>query len=628
MKKANLRLMPVVCCCVLGLVLQAGKTVGSQSPDNTESSSEQFVVRGRPLSSWVSKVSADLDSEELKATVEALVSALNADDTSVRVVAADALAVLGPRAKPAVRALIKQLGHEQPWVRAAAAGALAAIGKEAVPILIETFKNETGGIHVRSAFVLGGIGPDAKDAVPAIEEAMKSESDVVRDRFLGILGQIAPERYPPPAAAPQAQFDPTEASQPGDLTFDAAASRNWPGFHGPGRDSICRERGLLKTWPKEGPKLLWKLEGLGRGLSSVSIANGRLFTMGDRPSGDGSELQFVMAYNLQTRKLLWATPIGPPHRDNGPRCTPTISAGLVYALGTEGDLVCFDAATGTVRWRKNLIKDFGGKMMSGWKYSESPLIDGNKIIYTPGGEKAAMVALDKLNGETIWTCTVPELGKKGADGAGYSSAVVAEIDGVRQYVQVIGRGAIGVDAKTGRFLWGYNRIANNIANIPTPVVRGSYVFVTTAYSTGAALLKIVRRGDGFEAREVYFISPRDFQNHHGGVVLVGDYVYGGHGPSRGDPACIEFGTGNVVWKERAPARGSAGVLYADGNLVFRYDRGDVLLIEATPEALRVKGRFEALRGKGPAWSHPVIHNGRLYLRHDDILSCYDVRSYE
>jgi hypothetical protein len=127
---------------------------------------------------------------------------------------------------------------------------------------------------------------------------------------------------------------------------------------------------------------------------------------------------------------------------------------------------------------------------------------------------------------------------------------------------------------------------------------------------------------------VYFISPRDFQNHHGGVVLVGDYVYGGHGPNRGDPACIELGTGKVVWKERAPARGSAGVLYADGNLVFRYDRGDVLLIEATPEALRVKGRFEALRGEGPAWPHPVIHNGRLYLRHGDILTCYDVRAYE
>ncbi len=630
MKKADLRLVLVVCACVLGLVLlQAPKTVGSQSPDDRGAKADRFVVSGKPLSFWASRVSAELSPDDQEATVEALVSALSAEDTSVRVVAADALAVLGPRAKAATKTLIQQLGHEQPWVRAAAAGALGAIGKPAVPMLIETFKNETGAVHVRSAFALGGIGPDAKDAVPVIEEAMKNESDATRERFLGILGQIAPEKYAPAAVVPQAQFDAAQASQPGDLTFDAVAGGNWPGFHGPARDSVCRERGLLQTWPEQGPKLLWKLDGLGRGLSAVSIANGRLFTMGDRPSEDGSEAQFVLAYNLQTRQLLWATPIGPRHRGgpDGPRCTPTISGRFIYALGTDGDLVCLDAAGGTVCWRKNLVNDFGGKMMSGWKYSESPLVDGNKVICTPGGENATIIALDKLTGETIWTSTVPKLGEEGADGAAYSSAVVAQIDGVRQYVQLVGRGVIGVDAQTGRFLWGYNRVANNIANIPTPIVRGSYVFASTAYSTGAALLKIGRQGDGFEAKEVYFIAPTDFQNHHGGIVRVGDYIYGGHGPGRGDPACIEFATGKIVWKERAPAIGSAGVLYADGHLVFRYDRGDVVLVEATPEAFRVKGRFKPLLGDGPAWPHPVIHNGRLYLRHGDILTCYDVRAY-
>jgi len=248
--------------------------------------------------------------------------------------------------------------------------------------------------------------------------------------------------------------------------------------------------------------------------------------MGDRPSQDESDLQFVTAYDLQRPRLLWATPVGPPHKGGppGPRCTPTVSGELVYALGTEGDLVCLQAATGAVRWRRNFPSDFGGKMMSGWKYSESPLVDGEKVICTPGGEKVMMIALDKLNGETIWTCTVPELGEKGADGAAYSSVVAGQVSGVRQYVQLTGRGAIGVDAETGRFLWGYNRIANNVANITTPVVRGNYVFVTTGYSTGAALLKIVRDGDGFEAKEVYFIAPKDFHNHHGGVVLVGDYI--------------------------------------------------------------------------------------------------------
>ena len=502
MKKADLRLVLVVCTCVFGLVLLwAPKTVGSQSPDDGGAKAEEFVVRGRPLGFWASRVSAELSQADQKATVDALVSALSSDDTSVRVMAADALAALGPLAKAATKALIGQLGHEQPWVRAAAAGALGAIGKEAVPMLIETFKNETGGVRIRAAFVLGGIGPNAKDAVPLIEEALESENEVIRDRFLGILSSIAPEKYAPAAIVPQARFDAAQASQPDGLSYGALAGGDWPGFHGPARDSVCREQGLLQTWPEQGLKLLWKLDGLGRGLSAVSIAGGRLFTMGDRASEGDSELQFVLAYNLQSRQLLWAAAIGPPHRDNGPRCTPTISGGLTYALGTDGDLVCLDAAGGTVRWRRNLVNDFGGKMMSGWKYSESPLIDGNKVICTPGGEEAMMVALDKLTGETIWTSAVPKLGEEGADGAAYSSVVVAQIDGVRQYVQLIGRGLIGVDAQTGRFLWGYNRIANNIANIPTPVVRGSYVFASTAYSTGAALLKIVRQADGFEAKD-------------------------------------------------------------------------------------------------------------------------------
>ncbi|MHC4435062.1 MAG: outer membrane protein assembly factor BamB family protein, partial [Planctomycetota bacterium] len=239
------------------------------------------------------------------------------------------------------------------------------MGKEAVPILIDTFKNETGAVRIRSAFVLGAIGPDAKDAVPLIEEALEHENEVIQDRFLGILGSIAPEKYAPATIVPQAQFDPAQASQPDDLTYDAVAGSDWSGFHGPARDSVCRERGLLQTWPERGLRLLWKVDGLGRGLSTVSIAGGRLFTMGDRPSKDGSETQFVLAYSLQSGRLLWAKSVGLPNRDNGPRCTPTISGELVYALGTEGDLVCLDPAGGTVRWRRNLVSDFGARMMSG-----------------------------------------------------------------------------------------------------------------------------------------------------------------------------------------------------------------------------------------------------------------------
>ena len=624
MRRVDLRFVLMVCCCVLAPVLSNTQKAVAQPSDDVVAKAHKALVAGKPLSYWVERASTELSEEECDATVAALISGVASDDNAVRVVAADALAVLGPRAGSAARTLIAQLGDEQPWVRAACAGALGSMGREAVPALIHAFKTETGGIRVRCAFTLGGIGPAAKDAVPVIEAALEEEDEVMRARFIGILSNIAPEKYAPAAVVPKARFDAAEARR----AAPPAASRNWPEVRGAARDAVSRETGLLKSWPEDGPKMLWKLEGLGKGLSAVSIANGRLYTMGDRETEAGEEMQCVQAYNLRTQKLLWATPIGPRHRGGppGPRCTPTVNGRLVYALGTEGDLVCLDAAKGTIRWKKNIVEEFGGKIMTGWKYSESPLVDGNKVICTPGGDDAMMVALNKMNGETIWKCKAPKLGEKGGDGAAYSSAVIAEIGGVRQYVQLVGRGVIGVDSRTGRFLWGYNNVANNVANIPTPVVRGPYVFATTAYSTGAALLKIVRNGRRFEAREVYFTDPKDFQNHHGGVVLVGDYIYAGHGPNKGDPACIEFGTGKVVWKQKSPSRGSASVLYADGNLIFRYDRGEVLLVEATPDEFRVKGRFKPVRGSGPAWSHPVIHNGRLYLRHSDILTCYDLRA--
>ena len=597
---------------------------GQERPEaDSPSAAGDPVVYGEPLGHWVAQANAESGPDDPEQTVKALSLALESDDHSVKVAAADALAVLGPGARPAVPVLIGQLGHEQPWVRVAAMGALAAVGKEAVPALIETFQTKTGGPRIRAAFVMGGIGPDAKAAVPVLAEAMKRESPVMQDRILGILSQIDPKEYAPKVTAERAQYDEAEAGGPD----DAATTDDWAQFHGPRRDSRCREGNLLDEWPDGGPKLLWKLEGLGRGYSTVSIADGRMFTMGDRTPHGQPESQFVVAYDLTTRQELWATPVGGPHMD-GPRSTPTVDGDLLYAIGTDGNLACLEAATGTVRWQKSLPDDFGGKMMSVWKFTESPLVDGGRVICTPGGPEATMVALDKRTGDVIWKSVMPDVGPKGTDGAAYSSAVVAEIGGVRQYVQLVGRGVIGVDARSGRFLWGYNRIANTVANVTTPVVRGSYVFTTTAYSTGGALLKITRRGRRFQAQEVYFINARDFQNHHGGVVLVGDHIYGGHGPNKGDPTCIELSTGKVAWKERAPARGSAGVLYADGRLIFRYDRGEVVLIDASPDGLQIKGRFTAPTDANAAWSHPVIHEGKLYLRHSNLLLCYDLRAYE
>ncbi len=579
-------------------------------------------VDGQPLSHWIAQAASQDGPDNLDQTVTALSKAVLHDDPKMKVAAADALASLGPKAKKALPALLAQFDHPFPWVRVSCQAAVGSAGKDAVAPLIETFENQTGGPRIRAAFVLGGIGADAKPAVPVILQAMETESPAIRVRFAGILRQIDPTQFSSGTTSRRANVDFDPAIAAAALADEAG---DWPQFHGPRRDSICREQGLLDQWPETGPRLLWQADGLGRGYSTVSIAQNSIYTMGDRKL-QGEEAQFVIALDLNTRKELWATRIGPPHADGGPRSTPTVDGDRVYAIGTEGDLVCLDTSTGDIRWRRNFVKDFNGKFMAVWKFSESPLIDGDRVICTPGGPDAMMAALNKLNGEVLWTCKIPNLGEKGADGSGYSSAVAADICGIQQYVQLVGRGVIGVEAATGRFLWGYNEIANNIANITSPAVRGDYVFASTAYNTGSALLKISKQGEDLNAEEVYFIRSKDFQNHHGGVVLVGDYVYGGHGPNRGDPACVELATGKVVWKQRAPARGSASVLYADGHLVYRYDRGEVMLVEATPDGLNVKGRFTAREDEGPAWAHPVIHQGKLYLRHANLLLCYDVRA--
>lgn len=408
------------------------------------------------------------------------------------------------------------------------------------------------------------------------------------------------------------------------LGYDnACRAADWPQWRGPNRDGICSETGLLESWPEDGPKLLWEISGLGKGYSGFSIVDGKLYTMGDI-----SIMQCVFAYDLSTRKRLWVAEVGPTHKD-GPRGTPTIDDGYVYAIGTDGDVVCVAADTGKAIWSKNFQRDLGGGENPHWKFSESPLVDGDKLLCTPGGRDAVMVALDKKTGELIWKCSMPDIGPKGKDEAGYSSIVVAETDGVRQYVQLTNKGLIGVAADDGRFLWGYNKIANKVANVATPVLYGDYVFCSTSYFTGSALLKLTAAGGGVYAKEVYFIDDKTFQNHHGGFVRVGDYIYGGHGFNKGEPTCLEIKTGKVMWQEDQPGRGSTAVLYADGRLYFRYENDVLALIEATPASYNLVSTFKLPNRpgmSGPGWAHPIIVDGKLYVRHADVLLVYDVKA--
>jgi outer membrane protein assembly factor BamB len=411
---------------------------------------------------------------------------------------------------------------------------------------------------------------------------------------------------------------------PGAKPPAAAARADWPQWHGPKRDNVSAETGLLRQWGPEGPALAWQASGLGLGFSSLAITNGRIFTMGDH----GAE-QFIQALDAQSGKMLWKTKVGPSHEDEygGPRSTPTVDGTLLYAVGTEGDLVCLDTATGKEVWRRSLPKDFGGRMMSDWKFSESPLVDGANVIVTPGTREATLVALDKKTGKEVWRTATPDLGPAGRDGAAYSSVVISNGAGVKQYVQLLGRGVIGVRASDGKFLWGYNRVANQVANIATPLVQGDYVFASTGYQTGAALLKLAKSGDGVSATEVYWLDGKTFQNHHGGYVLVGQHIYGGHGHRRGAPICIDLASGKVVWGgegTRNEGTGSAAVTTADNLLYFRYEDGTMMLIEATPEGYKPKGHFKIPGVSRPSWAHPVVLNGKLYLREDDKLLVYNV----
>lgn len=399
-----------------------------------------------------------------------------------------------------------------------------------------------------------------------------------------------------------------------------STSADWPRWRGPDGTGISRETDIAKSWPKAGPGQVWQATGVGEGYSSVVTSNGLLFTTG-RVDGD----VICIALDAATGKQRWQTKIGTTSRNV--MSTPTIHDGRVYAVDPDGELVCLDADAGKILWQRSYVDEFGGRLMSGRGYGESPLIDGDRLLVTPGGAEAMIVALERKTGRTIWKSAFPKMAGAGRDGAAFSSLNITEAAGVRQIVQLTGRGLVGIEAATGRFLWSYDGISNSTANIPTPIVRGDLVFSANGYHAGCVLLRLDKStGEtGVKATEVYRLSGNQFQNHHGGCVLIDDHVYGGHGSNNGLPTCLEFETGKIQWKRRGPGTGSASVVAANGHLVFRYQDGVVALIEATPNEFRQTGQFQTPVSGGDSWSHPVISEGRLFLREKDNLWAYDIR---
>ena len=402
-----------------------------------------------------------------------------------------------------------------------------------------------------------------------------------------------------------------------------ARAGDWPQWRGPRRDGVSTETNLLTSWPHGGPSLAWTGKGLGAGFSSVAVSGGRIYTMGDQRDG-----QFVIALDEATGRQLWTMRVGNRHEDGygGPRATPSIDGDRLYTITTDGDVVCLETAAGRLVWRRSMTREFGGRMMSMWMYAESPLVDGEHVIVTPGAPKAALVALNKMTGVDVWRAAVPNIGSRGGDGAGYSSIVISNGGGVKQYIQLMGRGLVSIRASDGWFMWGYNRVANDIANISTPIVSGNLVFASTGYETGAALLELLPDKDGrVTFKERYFHDSRTLQNHHGGFVLLNGVLYGGHGHNNGFPFAMDLATGRLLWERvRGAGTGSAAVTAADGHLYFRYQNGTMALIAANPTEYQLQSTFE-IPHANLSWSHPVIADGRMYLREQDALYAYAIK---
>ena len=396
----------------------------------------------------------------------------------------------------------------------------------------------------------------------------------------------------------------------------SALAGDWPQWRGPNHNDLSTETGLLKDWPASGPPLAWKTKGLGDGYSGVAVVGARIYTAGDK--GDTS---FVLALNAADGTPVWsarlgkAGSVGDP-KFEGPRSTPSVDGDLVFSLGQWGDLVCLDTAQGKEVWRKDLIKDLGGVRPS-WGYAEAPLVDGNKVVVTSGGQAGAIVALNPKTGDVIWRS------KGFTDSPHYSSLAVAELGGVRQYIQLTASSVAGIAAADGKMLWRAPR-KGAVAVIPSPIYRDGFVYVTSSYGTGCNLFKLTATGGSFAAAEVY--ANKVMANHHGGVILVGNELYG-YSEAKGW-TCQDFKTGGEKWMEKEKL-GKGAIAYADRHFYLRQEnsRGTVALIEASPAGYKEHGRFNPPeRSSKNAWPHPVIANGRLYLRDQDALLCYDVKA--
>jgi len=405
------------------------------------------------------------------------------------------------------------------------------------------------------------------------------------------------------------------------LVSASVLADDWPQWRGPNRNGISKETGLLKEWPAGGPRQVWRSTDVGSGYSAPSVANERIYLLGN----EGLENEFIEALDAKAGKRLWRTRLGnvgnPKQNPNFPaaRSTPTVSSDVLYALGSDGDLACVETESGKVRWKKSLRADFGGKPGE-WAYAESPLLVGDILICTPGGADATIAGLNAKTGEAAWKCPLPE-----GDQAAYSSPILVEAEGGRECVQLLQKGLVGVEPKTGKFLWRYGKpISPYGANIPTPVADQGIIYVASA-GLGGGAVKLQPGASGVQAEQLYF-EPK-LPTAIGGTIKVGPNLFGTTAQAL---ICADFATGKVKWQERA--LGAASMCFADDRLYLHGENGEVALVEASADGYKEKGRFSPSdqpkhsNQMEKSWAYPVLSNGKLYLRDHGMLLCYDVKA--
>lgn len=388
---------------------------------------------------------------------------------------------------------------------------------------------------------------------------------------------------------------------------------DWPQWRGANRDDISPDKSILNPWPAKGPKQLWLSKEGGLGYSGFSVVGNQLFTMGAQNGGED-----VICLDPETGTKKWTSQIDsrvyPNNWGDGPRSTPTVDGDRIYALSANGTLACLTAREGKLVWKKDLVTDLGGELQS-WGYTESVLIEGGKVICTPGGSKGTLAALDKMTGEVVWRSTGM------TEPAQYSSTIPVTVEGKRQIVQLLTRKVFGVNPENGELLW-KSDFSGSTAVIPTPIFKDGYLYVTAGYGVGCRLYKL----GGKDPEIVY--ENNVVVNHHGGVILADGKLYGNS--DKGGWKCQDFLTGEEVW--RSDAMGKGGIGYSAGHLVCVDEKsGEVALVKASGEGWKEEGRFKLdpqtkqRKPQGRIWVHPVIVNGRLYLRDQELIYCYDVK---